>query len=66
MKISFEKKLKEGTILTAAPVGYINTIKNGIKTVVPDSDMADKIRAMFKCYTSGNFSIRDMVEYTKT
>ena len=66
VKRSFEKKLKEGTILAAAPVGYINTIKNGVKTVLPDPDRADKVRAMFKCYASGSLSIRDMAEYAKS
>ena len=62
VKRSFEKKLKEGTILGSTPVGYLNFNKS----VIIDPDRGDKILQMFNHYASGLTSIRDMVDYAKT
>ena len=59
VKRSFEKKLKDGTILAAAPVGYLNTTIDGVKTVIIDPERGDKVRQLFQQYASDVISIRD-------
>ena len=66
VKRSFEKKLKDGTILAAAPVGYLNTTISGVKTVIIDPERGYKVRQLFQQYASDVISIRDMVEYAKS
>ena len=66
VKRSFEKKLKDGTILAAAPVGYLNTTIDGVKTVIIDPERGYKVRQLFQQYASDVISIRDMVEYAKS
>ena len=66
VKRSFEKKLKDGTILAAAPVGYLNTTIGGVKTVIIDPERGYKVRQLFQQYASDVISIRDMVEYAKS
>ena len=61
VKRSFEKKLKDGTILAAAPVGYLNTTIDGVKTVIIDPERGYKVRQLFQQYASDFISIRDMV-----
>lgn len=65
VKRSFEKKLSEGTILTYAPLGYINTKINDINTVIVDPDRGPKIKELFEKYSSGLYSLNDLAKYAK-
>lgn len=57
---SFEKKLQEGTFIRESPVGYLNTIKNGVKTIVIDPERGDKVKQLFERYAGGLYSVRDL------
>ena len=65
VKRSFEKKIREGTILRDSPVGYKNTVINGQRTVIIDPERGDKVKQLFERYAAGVISIRDMVGYAK-
>ena len=65
VKRSVEKKLKEGTILGRAPVGYLNSIVHGQRTVIIDPDRGYKVKRLFERYANEILSIRDMVDYAK-
>ena len=65
VKRSFEKKLKEGTFIRESPVGYLNTIKNGVKTIIIDPERGPKVKDLFEKYAAKLISIRDMVLYAK-
>lgn len=63
VKRSFEKKIKEGTILNMAPIGYLNVTVDGVNTVIVDPDRGDKVRMLFEKYATNTISITQLAEY---
>ena len=63
VKRSFEKKIREGTILTCAPIGYLNTTINGARTAIIDPERGHKVRMLFEKYATRNISIRQLADY---
>ena len=63
VKRSFEKKIKEGSILTMAPLGYLNVTISGTNTVIMDQDRAPKIRLLFEKYATNTISLNELAEY---
>lgn len=63
VKRSFEKKIKEGSILTLAPIGYLNVTIDGVNTVIVDPDRGPKIRMLFEKYATNTISINQLAEY---
>ena len=57
VKRAFEKKLREGTILGTAPVGYLNVRDDNNKTtVIIDPERGEKVKQLFdKHNTKGKF-----------
>lgn len=52
-----QQKLRDGEWCGKAPVGYLNTVKDGKKWVEPDPATANVIRKTFEMYASGNYSL---------
>ena len=67
VKRSFKKKLDNGTILGAAPIGYLNTTdENGQKTVILDPERAFIIKKLFEEYAKGLSSFEDLHKLAKS
>lgn len=61
VKRSIERKLKEGSILGWAPIGYLNyTDEQGKKDVIIDPDKGHIIRKLFEEYATGTCSIKEL------
>ena len=63
VKRSFEKKIKEGSILTFAPIGYLNVTIDGVNTVIIDPIRGPKVRMLFEKYATGTVSIHQLARY---
>ena len=63
VKRSFEKKIKEGSILTFAPIGYLNVTIDGVNTVIVDPVRGPKVRMLFEKYATGTVSIHQLARY---
>ena len=67
VKRSFQKKLADGTILGAAPLGYLNTTdEHGKRTVILDPDRAFIIKKLFEEYAKGLSSFKDLHQLAKS
>lgn len=67
VKRSFQKKLADGTILGAAPIGYLNsTDENGKRTVVLDPERAFIVKKLFEEYAKGLSSFKDLHQLAKS
>jgi site-specific DNA recombinase len=63
VKRSYKKKLAEGTILGASPIGYINTKdENGKNTVKLDIQRNHFIKRLFEEYSTGLYSLNTLRE----
>lgn len=61
VKRSFKKKLDDGTILGAAPIGYLNSVDDyGKRTVVLDPERAFIVKRLFEEYAKGLLSFKDL------
>lgn len=61
VKRSFKKKLDDGTILGAAPIGYLNAIdEHGKRTVILDPERAFIVKKIFEEYAKGLSSFKDL------
>jgi site-specific DNA recombinase len=60
------EKVKRGGSVGRAPIGYLNTMDTTegrqIRTVVPDPERAPFIRLAFELYSTGEYSIGDLVD----
>lgn len=63
VKRAYEKMVRNGQILSRAPIGYINTrdAKDN-KTVEIDPDKAEHIKKIFDLYSTGGFSMEKIAE----
>lgn len=52
-----QQKWRDGEWCGKAPIGYLNTVKDGKKWVEPDPATATLIRKTFEMYASGNYSL---------
>lgn len=52
-----QQKWRDGEWCGKAPIGYLNTVKDGKKWVEPDPATASLIRKTFEMYASGNYSL---------
>lgn len=57
VKRSQEEKLRNGEWLSSAPFGYKNVRRDGKAWIEPDAN-ADIVRAMFKLYATGAYSMK--------
>lgn len=63
VKRSYKKKLDEGTILGASPIGYINTKDDNNKTTVKiDIERNHFIQRLFEEYSTGLYSLNTLRE----
>ena len=61
VKRSFKKKLDDGTILGAAPIGYLNSVdEQGKRTVILDPERAFIIKRLFEEYAKGLSSFKEL------
>lgn len=51
------EKAKQGFYPSYAPLGYLNAIENGVRTIVPDPERAPIIKQLFEKYASGELSL---------
>ncbi|CCZ30525.1 cassette chromosome recombinase B [Proteobacteria bacterium CAG:495] len=65
VKRSIEQKLRDGTILGNAPVGYLNVGDEKNKDVIFDPDRAHIIKKLFEEYATGLYSLKDMTKRAK-
>ena len=66
VKRSEEKMLKEGLLPGPAPIGYLNTRnEQGKKTIIPDPDRAKHIKRLFEEYSTGLYSMDELVRASK-
>jgi site-specific DNA recombinase len=57
-----EEKIREGWLPTKPPLGYKTVGEKGHKIHVLDEKVAPLVRKMFELYSSGNYSLKKMVE----
>ncbi len=63
VKRSIEQKLKSGTWIGQAPIGYLNSRNNDDeKTIEPDARKSHFIVKTFELYATGNFSMKTLAE----
>lgn len=66
VKRSEERMLNEGLLPGPAPIGYLNTKDaNGKKTIIIDPDRGHWIRKLFEEYSTGLFSMDELVKKSK-
>lgn len=57
-----QQKWRDGEWCGKAPIGYINTIKDGKKWVEPDPETAQVVRETFEMYASGKLTFSNCAQ----
>lgn len=58
-----ETRLSQGNWTFKAPLGYENVKRNGVKTIVPDSERAPLIQQAFERYATGLYKRQAVLEW---
>ena len=55
------EKAEQGIYPSYAPLGYLNVERDGDKVIEPDPDRAPQVRQLFEWYSTGQYSLSDLV-----
>ncbi|MBL0725357.1 MAG: recombinase family protein [Alphaproteobacteria bacterium] len=64
-KRTYTHKVTNGECPRKAPLGYLNVVENGDKTVIVDNLRAPLIRKMFEMYSLGKTSLGDLEKFAE-